>query len=603
MLMRPFVSKRVQQQINKRLYRARPFLFATIVTLLLLWMEMLYRWLTTPSFLHSDMIHIAWINASIAFLFVFFLGFLPRSLHRLLTIAFLSFFTISFIVQTVLTASHIQYADLSFINSWEMVDLYRRRYEQYVVPLLIVGLVPLLWGLFPMRLRRSVRQQLALGLWTTLILLLSFSYLTNPAYANKTDAMTNWEMLIYPDRPMASRNRVGIHQDAIQQLLNQPLFIRPVQENVLGELSNYLINNNTIQGRSSYAFRGQNVIVFQIEGLRGEALNERVMPFLSKEIYPESIRFNEYYSDLKEINNYGVNFPLLTGIPLQENVNNTIESYRFNSFPNSLPNLFRQRNYATVAFHQFFSVPERSFIDTVGFDARFDYFSFPTWIDNDVEFVEASIRLLPKNQRFLAYYHFNNPHVQRGIPYISEFESFAGSRARAEYFSEMNHVDLAIKRAVDYLKRNDMWDNTVIMVVGMNPSLVDVDVTATNRIANYNTPFFIHGKGANQDIDQVMGPTDVIPSLMSMFAFKPDNYYLGRSVFSAGQNTVTFRDGSWVSNAGYYDANMQRFVISDPIYRTDFLGTYIDMTTQRMQERKRIGRLILERNYFAQEVI
>lgn len=601
--MRSIVSKRVQQQINKRQYRARPIFFAILLTLALVWLELLYRWITTSFVLHSDVIHIAWINASIAFVFVFLLGFLPRSLHRLFTMALLLFFIVSFVFHSVLTASHIQYADLTFVHSWEMVDLYRRRYQQYVIPLLLAGMIPLLWGLFPMRLRRSLQQQVSLGLWSMLIVLVSFSYLTNPNYSNQTDTATNWEMLIYPDRPMASRNRVGIHQDAIQQLLNQPLFLRPVQENVLGDISNYLVNNNTIQGRSSYAFRGQNVIVFQIEGLRGEALNERVMPFLSKEIYPESIRFNEYYSDLKEINNYGVNFPLLTGIPLQENVNNTIESYRLNSFPHSLPNLFRQRDYATVAFHQFFSVPERAFIDSVGFDARFDYFSFPTWIDNDVEFVEASVRLLPKNQRFFAYYHFNNPHVQRGIPYINEFESWAGSKARAEYFSEMHHVDVAIEKAVDYLKANEMWENTVIMVVGMNPSLVDVNVTSSNRIANYNTPFFLYGKGTNQDIDQVMGPTDVIPSLMSMFAFKPDNYYLGRSVFSAGQNTISFRDGSWISNAGYYDSHMQRFVISDPIYRTDFLGTYIDMTTERMQERMRIGRLILERNFYAQEAI
>jgi len=601
--MKPLINPRFQQHIMKRTYRARPVLFASVLTVSLLWIELIYRYITVAQVFHSDILHVLWINAVISFLFVFILGFIPRAFHRALTMLLIGFFFLGFLQHAPLTASHIQYANLRFVNSWDMVDLYSRRYQSYVGVWLALGAVPLLWGLFPMRLRRSFKQQLSLGLSTLLVVLMSFSYLTNPAYANRTEGTTNWEMLLYPDRPMASRNRVGINQDTIKNLFDQPLFLRPLEENVLGEISNYLVDNNTIQGRSSYSFRGKNVIVFQIEGLTNEALDQRVMPFVSNELYATSIRFNEYYSDLKEINNYGVNFPLLTGIPLQENGNNTIEQYRFNEFPNSLPNLFRSRNYTTVAFHQFFSVPERQFINQVGFDSSFDYFSFANWIDNDVQFVEESIRLLPRNDRYLAYYHFNNPHVSRSIPYRSEFAEWAGNTERTQYFSEMAHVDLAIERAVRYLEQNNQMDKTVILVLGMNPRMEDVDVTASNRIAKYNTPFFIHHGEANQEIDKIIGPSDIIPTIMSLFAFPRDNYYVGYSAFASGQNTVGFRDGSWISEAGYYDAHLQRFVISDPIYRTDFLGVYIDNTTKRMQDRQRIAKLILERNYFAQEAI
>jgi len=340
-----------------------------------------------------------------------------------------------------------------------------------------------------------------------------------------------------------------------------------------------------------------------VEGLTNEALDQRVMPFVSNELYDTSIRLNNYYSDLKEINNYGVNFSLLTGIPLQENVNNTIEQYRFNDFSHSLPSLFRSRNYTTVAFHQFFSVPERQFINQVGFDSSFDYFSFSNLIDNDVQFVEESIRLLPQNAPYFAYYHFNNPHVSRSIPYLSEFEEWAGSTENAQYFSEMANVDVAIERAVRFLEDNNQMNDTVIMVVGMNPRMDDVEITASNRIAKYNTPFFIHHRGANQEINKIVGPSDVIPTVMSLFAFPRENNYVGYSAFAAGQNTIQLRDGSWISEAGYYDAHLQQFVISDPIYRTEFLGGYIDNTTKRMQDRQRIARLILERNYFAQEAI
>jgi hypothetical protein len=100
-----------------------------------------------------------------------------------------------------------------------------------------------------------------------------------------------------------------------------------------------------------------------------------------------------------------------------------------------------------------------------------------------------------------------------------------------------------------------------------------------------------------------MGPVDVIPTLISYFAFRQDNYYLGTSVFAPGQNVVYFRDGSWISRAGYYDALSQRFIVSDVIYQTESLGGYVDLTTQRVIERQRIATIILERNYFNQEAI
>jgi len=601
--MKPLIPHRFQTQIKKRMFRARPVLFALGMTASLMWIEITYRLFTTTLVFNSDIIHILWINTILAFWFVLFLAIIPRSFHRILTLLFIGFFSFGFFHYTPLTASHIQYANLDFVNSWDMLNLYRLRYGAYVVIGLVLVFGSLLLVLLPLNRRRGIRKNVQLGLWTVLVTLLGFSYLTNPAYANNTEKITNWEMLIYPDRPMASRNRVGINQDFIKQFLNEPLFLRPTEENVLGEISNYFVSNNTIQGRSNYSFRNKNVVIFQIEGLRNEAIDARVMPFVSGELYRKSIRFNKYYSDLKEIYNYGVNFPLLTGIPLQENVNNTIESYRFNQFPYSLPNLFRSRNYSTVAFHQFFSVPERQLIDQIGFDTRFDYFSFSTWIDNDVQFVEESVRLLTERQRYFAYYHLNNPHVDRTIPYNSEFESWARDTKQAQYFSQMYHVDEAIETAVEYLKQTNQWNDTVVIIVGTNPTMEHIDILSSNRIAQYNTPFFIHHGDANQDVDKVMGSSDVIPTIMSYFAFPRENYYVGYSAFASHQNVVGFRDGSWISEAGYYDAHTQRFIISDPIYRTDFLGGYIDMTTKRMQERQRIARLILERNFFAQEAI
>lgn len=601
--MKPFLHRRFQQQLTKRMFHARPILFASILTASLMWIELMYRLFTTTRVFHSDVIHILWINATIAFVFVTLLGLVPRIYHKILTMLLIGFFMSGFYLYTPLTASHIQFANLDFLNSWAMLDLYMIRYEGYFGAGLLVATLPLLWVFFPMRVRRSPKQQVQLLLMTVLITLLGFSYLTNPRYANRSERVTNWDMLIYQDQPILSRSRVGINQATIQQLIDQPLFVRPGKQNVLGDVSAYLLETNSIRKTSSYSFRNQNVIVFQIEGLRYDALNSIVMPFVSQELYPNSVRFTNYYAEQKEINNYGVNFPLLTGIPLQQQTNNTIEAYQANSYPFALPELFRANRYSTVAFHQFYSFAEGQLIDQTGFDTRFDYFGFDQAVENDYELIQSSLPLLLDQRRFFAYYHLNNPHASRTTELSQEVIGLASSPKDALYFSEMHLIDQGIEYTVNQLREAGKLSNTVIMIVGMNPRMDDVSITSENRLSHYRTPFFLYGQNTDQVVSEVMGSADVIPTLISYFAFKQDNYYLGTSVFAPGQNVVNFRDGSWVSTAGYYDSLSQRFMIADAIYQTESLGGYVDLTTQRIIERQRIAAIILDRNYFNQEAI
>jgi hypothetical protein len=601
--MKPFLQPRFQQQLVQRAFHARPVLFASLLTAALMWIELMYRVMTSAVVFHADLIHIIWINATMAFVFVTMLGFVPRVYHKVLTMMLLGLFMTGFYFYAPFTASHIQFANLNFINSWAFVDLYRIRYAAYFNAGLLVVTVPLLWALFPMRVRRSAKQTIQLGMWTVLIGLIGFSYLTNPVYANQSEQVTNWEMLIYQDRPVVSRSRVGVNQATLQQLIGQPLFVRPSEQNVLGEVSAYLLENNSIRNVSSYSFRNQNVIVFQIEGLRYDALNPIVMPFLSQELYPSSVRFNNYYADQKEINNYGVNFPLLTGLPLQQQTNNTIDAFSSNNYPFALPELFSTNRYSTVAFHQFYSSSEATLIDRTGFDTKFDYFSFERAVENDYQLIQESLPLLLDQQRFFAYYHLNNPHASRTTPLVEGVIKGASNSSQALYFSEMHLIDQGIEYAVNRLRERGKLSNTVIMIVGMNPRMDELSITADFRLSQYRTPFFIYGRGADQTVNEVMGPVDVIPTLMSYFAFKPENNYLGVSAFAPGQNVVHFRDGSWISRAGSYDALSQRFHVSDPLYQTDFLPGYVDLTTRRVLERQRIASIILERDYFAQEVV
>jgi hypothetical protein len=114
---------------------------------------------------------------------------------------------------------------------------------------------------------------------------------------------------------------------------------------------------------------------------------------------------------------------------------------------------------------------------------------------------------------------------------------------------------------------------------------------------------FIWSTDVQQTESETMGAIDVLPTLMSYFRFDPENNYIGTNIYAPGENVVGFVDGSWVSNAGYYDSSTQQFVIRNQSSDMTSLSSYVDSTTQRLKDRYRIARLILERNYFGQESV
>jgi hypothetical protein len=601
--MKPLLPNRFISNVAKRQSRGSAILYAVFVTLSLMWIELLFRYFTAQNIWTSDLIHILLLNASIAFIFTSILSIIPSAYHRLSTLLFISVFAIGGPVYTTLTASHIQYGQLDFLLTPDLLNLYEMRYEQYISSEYWLFALSVVWLLVPFKIKRQQKQSVTLLLTTSLIVLFGFSYWTNPIYANTTEQSTNWELLLYQDNPGITRSRMGINQGTLQTVINRTLFIRPTEQDVLGEISSYLEENDTLQRTNVSNFRSKNLVVFQIEGLTNRVIRPEVMPFVSETLFPNSITFTNYYSDQKEINNYGVNFPLLTGIPLIPQSQNTIEDYAFNNYEFALPNLFRSNGYNTIAFHQFYSRYEDTFIENTGFRRQFDYFDFNVNIQNDLEFVEESFDIVLTDRQFLAYYHLNNPHASRSTPIVESLRSSARDEDELLYLSEMALIDQAILDVYLTLDREGYLENTVIMIVGHNPRLNNLDVSAPGRLFFYRVPMFIWSNGVQRTETETMGAIDVIPTLMSFFRFDPDNNYIGTNIFAPGQNIVGFVDGSWVSNAGYYDSYTKRFVIRDQTFDTPFLSNYVDSTTQRLKDRYRIARLILERNYFGQESV
>ena len=80
---------------------------------------------------------------------------------------------------------------------------------------------------------------------------------------------------------------------------------------------------------------------------------------------------------------------------------------------------------------------------------------------------------------------------------------------------------------------------------------------------NRKVPFIIWSKDKvgtkyNQEVKEVMGMIDVMPTLSNMLGVKP-KYALGSDMFSIDSNVVVFPSGNWLTNKLYYNSSKNEF--------------------------------------------
>lgn len=155
------------------------------------------------------------------------------------------------------------------------------------------------------------------------------------------------------------------------------------------------------------------------------------------------------------------------------------------------------------------------------------------------------------------------------------------------YFKFAHYADEAIDQFITDLDNAGILDNTVIVIYGdhdaklkkseyerfynydpytdsiknsTDPTYVDVDFYQYEL--NRKVPFIIWSKDMvgnkkfGKEITEVMGMSDVLPTIGNMFDFN-NQYALGHDIFSITDNTVVFPDGNWLTNKMYYNSQKE----------------------------------------------
>lgn len=172
------------------------------------------------------------------------------------------------------------------------------------------------------------------------------------------------------------------------------------------------------------------------------------------------------------------------------------------------------------------------------------------------------------------------------------------------YFKSVHYADEALGEFITALENEGLMDNTVLVIYGDHDARLPK--TDYRKLYNYDkennyyyscgdedencvkidtntyellrkVPLLIYSKETksklHQEVTNVMGMYDVMPTLGNMFGFY-NKYQLGHDIFNiTDDNIVVFPNGNWVTNKIYYNAQNGRSLI---LKETELPANYIE---------------------------
>lgn len=386
-------------------------------------------------------------------------------------------------------------------------------------------------------------------------------------------------------------------------------------------LNNYFINRD-ISDKNEYTgiFKGKNLIVILMESTNDIAINEEEYPNLYK-LYSEGIHFNNNYSPRNNCSTGNNEMTVMTSL---FTINNTCtaNTYKKNTYFESIFNLFNNAGYQTSSYHDYAeyyydrktihpnmgSMHYYNVVD-LGIPWTSEYKEWPS----DVDLVTTATPYFINEDHFMSFMISVTTHQpysvssQYGDAHLDELSKYDYSTSVKRYMSKMKELDSALGLLITKLTEAGKLDDTVIALFGDHypyglsssdiNSVLDYDVTVNKETDR--TPMIIYNskiKGA--EVDKYTTIIDLLPTLLNMFDLNYDpRLYLGHDVFSDYSDRAVFADGSWQDSLGFYSATSGTFIPKDQTntYTNEELININNEITLRQQ----MSALAIKNNYFS----
>lgn len=616
-------------------------LFASIMLF-----EVIFKWRLFIVELNDSFLTTTFFSLAYSLMLFFFLVFFqPKTMKRLM-IVIISVLTILYLNQDIYHTIvenfySVQIAGdfslgLSFIGDAFLA--LRLHHILYLFPIVVVIATN---KVFPMIYDGNhfiLKMPLVILLLSIFIFNVATSRIDNTRDTSITDyAYSDRDLYEYVYNAQLTIKNFGLltytQRDILNAFRTPPLFISEYE--VL--IQDYL-NNQPIHTENEFTgiYEDKNLILIMAESFDYMAIHETLTPtlFMLKNDYGF---FENYYSPLYYRSTADTEFMTQTGLFPNKNVTLSMGSYIDNTFPYTLPKMFRQEGYHSYSYHNYidYFYPRRAFhTQTLGYDVYKNASDFGLLEEHtgngiifdhqwqkDTDLISMTTNDFINNEPFFVNYitvsqHFqyNSDHEVASIHIDTVRDYIETSNEEIPdvmqyYLATAIELDLAVQNLMETLEDNDLLKDTVIMIYGDHyaygieeNTIWDYDTHKEDQNSNdlHNVPMMIY------DYDQVMAKTfteymssiDILPTIANLFGLTM-NYQsiFGRDIFSEDNHIIVFPDLSFVSKDFEYDALTESYRIFNDTYTNDELSALSSMFITKY----RYNILILDNDYFKED--
>ncbi|NLW71081.1 MAG: sulfatase-like hydrolase/transferase [Eubacteriaceae bacterium] len=367
-------------------------------------------------------------------------------------------------------------------------------------------------------------------------------------------------------------------------------------------------------------FAGKNLIMICAESLNINMITPEITPTLYK-LMTEGFHFTDFYQPPWGVSTSDGEYSLTMGLIPKSGVNSMYASRKNNNYF-TMGNSLKRLGYSTYGYHNnSYTYYNRNLTHkNLGYDVwmgmgnGMEKYVKKIWPASDREMMNATLPFYADSSPFMAYYMTVSGHLNY---------SFSGNNMAArnkQAVISLNYPDavkayIACNLELEYaltdllagLEEKGILDDTVIALC---PDHYPYGLSAENTDAlagrylerdfeYYKNVCIIYNSATPAvEVDKPCYSIDILPTLLNLFGVEYDSRLLmGKDMLSSFEGLVIFRNYSWISEKGRYNARTGVFTPAEGAVIED-TAAYIATMNAVVRNRTLYSRYILDYDYF-----
>ncbi len=440
-----------------------------------------------------------------------------------------------------------------------------------------------------------------------------------------------------PDDPeQGSESIVPVeYGDNIMDIDFNSLIANTTDETLLSMHKYFASQPATKQNEYTGLFKGKNLIVITAEAFSHYVIDPQRTPTLYR-MATKGINFTNYYQPAWGVSTSDGEYSHLLGLVPKAGVN-SMKASAENNLYFTLGNQLTRLGYLSLAYHNNSNTyygrnlthPNLGYSKFIAIGSGLEGLD-KVWPRSDLQMMQHTISdYINSTQPFNIYYMtvsghaeynfsgnmmaYRNKDAVADLPYSEPCKAYLACNLELEY---------AMEYLIGQLEAAGKADDTVIVLTadhypyGLETESADKTekYRYINELAGHtiDTNFELHknaliiwsGCLEDQDpivVDEPCYSLDILPTVSNLFGLEYDSRLLsGRDVFSDAAPLVLFRNYSWITDKGSYNASTHEFVAAQGVSfaSEDEQNAYIKNISNIVKNKVSYAKYILEEDYY-----